>query len=93
MGATTKEHLEEKQMGVFHSHNAMCGCMFAGNEIDGVRYVFLHETSKSGVQKEKSVVLVKMIQVIKVMHKKDDNKTLNVLRATEKEEMFKSGQM
>ena len=51
MGATTKEHLKEKKMGVWHSHNAFCGCMFSRNVTDGVKDVSIHETSKGGAKK------------------------------------------
>ena len=78
-------------MGIFHSHNVLCGFMFAVNATNGVKDVSIHETSKGGVEKEKIGLLMEMIQkVIKVMSK-EDNETMNVLEVIEKEEMFKSG--
>lgn len=48
-------------MGVFNSHNALCGCMFADNATDGVEDLSLHETSKGEDEKEKNGILMQMI--------------------------------
>ena len=78
-------------MGVCHSHNALCHYMFAGNVVDGVKDVFVHETSKDAVEKEKSSPLVEMIQQLVKLILKEDNEMVNVLWVTEKEEILKSG--
>ena len=53
-------------MGVCHSHNVLCGCMFASDAADG------------GTEKEKSGLLVQMIQAIKMLPKQY-NMTMNVV--------------
>lgn len=79
VGAIAKAHSEEKYMGVYHSHNDLCGFMFTSDLVDG------------GVEKEKSGLLVKMVQPTTKMLPKEDNKTVNVVGVTEKQEMFKGG--
>ena len=66
MGATIKAHLKENHMGVCHSHNALCGCMFTSDAPHG------------GTEKEKSGLLVQMIQAIKMLPKQY-NMTMNVV--------------
>lgn len=58
VSATTRELSKEENMGVCHSHNALCGSTFVGNAIYGAEDVFVHETFKSGLKKEKNGLFV-----------------------------------
>ena len=91
MGVVATTLLKEEQMGVCHSHNVLCGCIFVGNTTYGVQYVALRETSKGRVDKERGVLLVQLIQrVIKMFPKKEHRRTMNIIEVTEKEEALTS---
>ena len=70
-------------------HKYLCGRVFVGNGENGVEDVTMKKTSKGIAGRDKNGLFGQFIQrAIKMMPKKEDSKTVNVIEVNEKKEMF-----
>ena len=76
-------------MGVYDSHSILCSCVFAGNETDSVEEQTMKNTLKHETNRKKNGVFVHLVQqMIKMMSKKEDSKTMNVIEMKNHKELL-----
>ena len=61
VGAITRELLKEEHMGLCHSHNVLCKCVFVGDVADGVKEVAMRKSSKCEVDKDERGLFMQLL--------------------------------